>query len=243
MIEGVGIYDYKVASPLSWEDNFPTVYGHTSVSYLKHCSGFEEAKHGDIQAAFSVVNMCIKSNRITELKERYPSAVLLPIVANNKLPEAFAQKIGMEIHTEVYTLESQSRKTLSAMERLLHKPCFDGRINEGVDYVIVDDVVTQGGTISALRKYVILNGGTVAAVTALAFSTDSQIIAPDIQDIYNLINKFTFTLIIDIIKKYNIANDVWELTRSQVRYLLRFEKIENIIDSIAKLAMSYECAR
>lgn len=199
------------------------------------CSGFTEAKHGDIQAASDVVNMCIKPCRMIELKRRYPHAVLLPIITKNRLPEAFATQFGMNVHTGVYELESQNRKTLTAMERLLHKPCFLGKINGGTDYIIVDDIVTQGGTISELRKYIIRNGGTVSAVTALASSTDSRIIAPVDQDIYSLIDKFTYTLLIDVLTKYNIADDVWELTRSQVRCLLRFEKTEHIINSIERI--------
>lgn len=232
----MGILDQKTDAPFSWGDHFPPVYGHTSISYLKHCQGFEEAKNGDIDAASHVVTKCVKPNRIAELKKTYADAVLLPIISNNRLPEAFAKQIDMEVNTEVYEMASQSRKTLSAMERLVHKPCFSGKINAGETYIIVDDVVTQGGTISELRKYVLLNGGIVVAVTALAFSTDSRIIAPFVQDVYDLINKFTITLLIDILKKYNIADDVWELTRSQVRCLLRFEKIENIENIVNSMA-------
>lgn len=223
---------------LSWRDSFPPVYGHTSVSYLKRCAGFEEAKRGDIQAAFRVVNMCIKPGRIAELKKRHAGSVLLPIMAGNRLPEAFARQIGMEIHTGVREAESQSRKALSGMERLLHTPCFYGKINKGVNYVIVDDVVTQGGTVSALRKHVIRNGGAVTAVTALALSADSRILAPELGDINNLIDKFTYMVLTDLLRKHNIADDVWELTRSQIRYLLRFEKTEHIANSIEKIKCS-----
>lgn len=236
MKKNVGIYKNRTNVAFSWEANFPPVYGHTSVSYLKHCPGFERAKNGDFQAAADVVDMCIKPSRIADFRKKYSNSVLLPIITNNRLPEAFARKVGMNVHTGVYASDTRCRKTLSAMERLLHKPYFAGKISAGVDYVIVDDVVTQGGTISELRKYVMLNGSTITAVTALAFSADSRIIAPDTQDIYSLINKFTYSLIIDILRKYRIADDVWELTRPQVRYLLRFEKTEHLINSMEKIS-------
>lgn len=236
MKECVGIYDIGARDGFSWDDDFPPVYSHTSISYLKQCPGFEKAKHGDLQAAADVVSMCIKPHRIVNFRDRYADAVLLPVITDNRLPEAFANQVGMKVHTGVYKQETPCRKTLTAMERLLYRPCFTGSITASVRYIIVDDIVTQGGTISALRKYVMLNGGTVTAATSLAYSTNSGILVPDERDVYELINKFTYASIIDILKKYSIADDVWELTRSQVRYLLRFEKLEHIINSILRIS-------
>lgn len=45
---------------MMWEENFPGGFGHTSVSFLKRCPGFELAKNGDLNAAHGVVKKCIK---------------------------------------------------------------------------------------------------------------------------------------------------------------------------------------
>lgn len=222
-----------------WEDDFPPVYAHTSISFLKHCPGFEEAKQGDMQAALSVVNMCIKPKRIAEFNQSYPRAITLPVISKNRLPEALARQLGARMHMEVTESGAQNRKALSAVERLLHKPRFSGRIDEGESYVIVDDIVTQGGTVSELRKYVLDCGGSVAAIVALAFSKDSSVIAPTFQDVHNLNDRFPLILINEILREYNIANDISELTRSQIKCLLRFKKTERIMTSMARVREKY----
>jgi len=42
---------------------------------------------------------------------------------------------------------------------LLNRPVFDGTISRVYNCVILDDVVTQGGTVSALRRFIKENGG------------------------------------------------------------------------------------
>lgn len=217
-------------NPFIWEDDFPPIYSQTSIPYLKRCPGYSEAKNGDMQSALKVVNLCVKPKLITEIRKKYHYAELLPVISGNKLPEALAQKIGLKIHTDIFTLEEQNRKSLPAMDRLFHEPCFCGRVASGKKYIIVDDVVTQGGTISALRKYVIRGGSSVVAAVVLASSVDSQLLAPDIVDLYNL--KDRISLINNMLAEYNIAGDICELTRSQVKYLLRFNTPKKIINKL-----------
>lgn len=221
-----------VENSLFWEDSFPPVYTHTSIAYLKRHTSYNKAKNGDMQAAAEVVDSCVKPRLITELRKKHHYAELLPVISNNRLPEALARKIGLKVHTEVYELEEQNRKNMTAIERLLYQPCFGGQITRGKIYIVVDDVVTQGGTISALRKYIMQCGGLVSAAVALASSADSQILPPDASDLYELENKFM--LINDTLKKHNISTDPLELTRSQVKYLLRFNTLGSIIKKISK---------
>lgn len=219
---------------LIWQYDFPPVYRHTSISFLKRRRGFYDAKKGSMDKALTVVSKCVKSKTIVEIKQKYPDAILIPVISNNKLPEALAMALNLPIHTNVHIYNSHVRKTLSAIERLLHKPCFSGKIIKGEDYIIVDDIITQGGTISALRKHIVTNGGTVVAVAVLASSIDSQIIAPKRDDIINLISKYSLSSITYLLKKYNIANDIHELTRAQIKYLLRFKDLNGLINKLEK---------
>ena len=59
----------------------------------------------------------------------------------------------------------------------MNRPVFDGTISKDYNYIILDDVVTQGGTVSVLRRFIKDNAGNVAAVSALAFGKDSSTIA------------------------------------------------------------------
>jgi phosphoribosylpyrophosphate synthetase len=219
---------------LSWGENFPKGYGHTSIAYLKRQPGFEDAKNGDINAAHLVVSQCVKHDRIKMLRERYPHAILLPVLSRNKLPLALAQAIGLPIWTEVRLVHTVHRKFLSAIQRLLHKPVFAGSVQSGTEYILVDDVITSGGTISELRRFVLRQGGVVVAVVALAFAIGSTAVAPMKRYFVRLMVKFGMTLP-SLLKMYGVVISVWCLTNSQVKYLLRFSSVGNIAKKLAKV--------
>ena len=160
-----------------WEADFPEGIGHTSISYLKRCDGYHAAKNGDMLEAMRVVEQCVKLDRIAAIKEQYPNAVLLPVISQNMIPLALASFIGLPVYAGVRRVDAQKRQGLPAILRLTHKPEFSGRIVAGASYIIVDDVVTQGGTVASLRHYVLEQGGTVLAIAALAYAIGSRAIA------------------------------------------------------------------
>ena len=223
-----------MGKPLEWEDGFPIGFGHTSIAYLKRCPGYEDAKNGNLTAAQLVVNQCVKCKRLQVLREQYPDAVLLPVCGQNKLPLALAEAIGLPVWNCVFVIQSVSRKSLCAIERLMHKPGFAGDIRQDAEYILVDDVITQGGTIAALREFVLVQGGRVAAVVALAFAIGSHAVAPLKKHKVRLFLKFGFTLVI-ILREHSIAEEVHALTNSQMKYLLRFASVGNIRERIASI--------
>ena len=197
---------------LSWDNNFPKGYGHTSIAFLKRCYGFYEAKNGDFISAMNVVSRCIKQDRLRELRKQYPNAMLIPVLGQNQLPLALAYEIGMPVWGNVYLLYAVSRKFLSAINRLLHKPIFTGFIRKDTDYILIDDIITQGGTILALRNFVIIQGGNVVVVVALAYAFGSHDIAPLKKYTIKLFLKFGSRLI-QLLKIYSIAISFQELTK------------------------------
>src|SRR5262249_55733597 len=60
------------------------------------------------------------------------------------------------------------RTKLNTWLRYLCQPSFDGEVSKDRPYVLVDDVITTGGTLATLRSYIVSSGGTVAGTTALA---------------------------------------------------------------------------
>lgn len=222
----------------SWGENFPLLYNHTSIAYLKRCSGFNSAKRGSMRDALQVAACTVKSRRIQELREKYPQAVLLPVRGKNKLPEALARTIGLSVNTNIRQLQKAQappRKDLSAMARLLHKPCFRGSVLGGENYIIVDDIVTQGGTVAALRQFILSKGGFVVAVVALAQSAGSGVLAPSPERIEQLSEKFDYSLLINVLRSYHIADDLREMTNSQIKYLSRFKTMEGLVKKIGKV--------
>jgi hypothetical protein len=63
---------------------------------------------------------------------------------------------------------------------------FDGNIKSGY----IDDVVTQGGTVSCRRHFINDNGWKVDAVTVLAFNKESTATALQPQTYEDILRKF-----------------------------------------------------
>ena len=217
-----------------WEDDFPQGFGHTSISYLKRCEGYHAAKNGDIDAAMRVVERCVKTDRIDAVREQFPNTVLLPVISQNMIPLALAMYIGLPVHEGVRRVDTQKRRELPAILRLMYKPKFSGRIIRGVSYIIVDDVITQGGTVASLRHYVLKRGGTVLAVIALAFAIGSRAITPIRANILRILLNFNIVALINTLATYGICSDIRQLTNSQVRYILRFRGIHTLEIKLAK---------
>ncbi|WP_407122814.1 phosphoribosyltransferase [Bradyrhizobium sp. STM 3561] len=77
-------------------------------------------------------------------------------------------ELGADMDQEIVQKGRVSRTKLKHFPRFLWQPCFDGAVRQDAAYILVDDVLTTGGTLAALRSHIIRNGGKVAAVTTLA---------------------------------------------------------------------------
>lgn len=212
---------------LKWDENFPIGYGHTSISFLKKCKGYTAAKNGDLEAAKLVVAQCAKSVRILELHDRYPEAILIPVMSQNMLPLALALHIGLPIHIGIGYVRESCRRNMSAMQRLLNTPSFHGDICRGTVFILVDDVVTQGGLMASLRRYILLCGGKIAAVVALAYACGSKTLALTEKNLHSLNQKFGHPLF-DFLQDFGIATVPDHLTNSQAIYLLSFDSVKNM---------------
>ena len=215
-----------------WDKKFPAVCGHTSILFLKSRDEFPSAKRGDSAAAARVVAQCVKPQRLTALRRHYPKAELLPVVTDNQLPIALAQSVGLKVCRNIHKSGGCQRKKMNAMERLLFRPVFTGAVKRKTSYIIVDDIVTQGGTVSALRKHIVKGGGRVVAVIALAYAPGSERLSPTAENIRLLENKFGQKAICAVLQKYCSLANLRELTNQQIRYLLRFNDIFGIVKKI-----------
>lgn len=133
-----------------------------------------------------MVRKCIKPDKLKQLKEKYSDCILVPVLGKertgyNVIPLAYAKiissHIGLQITEGIFQVNDAHHTGACAMQRLLSRPVFDGTIAKGYNCIMLDDVVTQGGTVSALRRFIKDNGGNVAAVSSLAFGRDSSTIA------------------------------------------------------------------
>lgn len=96
----------------------------------------------------------------------------------NALPVQYMGRLSVELEAEIDEQIVQKarvgRTKLRQFPRFLCQPCFDGVVRQDAAYILIDDVLTTGGTLAALRSHIIRNGGQVAAITTLAHGQGSD---------------------------------------------------------------------
>jgi hypothetical protein len=148
----------------------------------------------DAGAALEIVERCVSDAVIDELASRVFHAgrvprILFPHPAfddedsvghqepirdlpTNAIPLAYARYLahilGCEVEEGIVQAARVGRTKLSKWARFLWQPTFDGTVRRRQNYLLIDDVLTTGGTFAALRSFIIRNGGNITAVTALA---------------------------------------------------------------------------
>jgi hypothetical protein len=103
---------------------------------------------------------------------------LLQRDAKNVLPITFAhiiaKEFGAKVHEEVFQRpRAQKKRDMDGAARLTHDTEFYGTVIPGRNYFLVDDVMTMGGTMAALRGYIESQGGNVIGVAVLADGTSA----------------------------------------------------------------------
>jgi hypothetical protein len=114
-------------------------------------------------------------DRVIEIGEKYPDAVLVPVLtkgSKNIIPIALADYIsdmtGLDYTNEFVNKKPVSHAHADRLYRLKYRADYGGSPEEGQEYIIVDDVYSQGGAINELRRYIIAGGGKVVDYIAIA---------------------------------------------------------------------------
>ncbi len=94
---------------------------------------------------------------------------------------------------------------------------FDGEVEEGREYILVDDHVTMGGTLGDLKDYIESKGGKVVAVSTLTSSAGGTNLRPTDEQIKELTEKGITN---EQLKELGIADNIGGLTRSEAREIL-----------------------
>lgn len=230
----------------AWPKDFPNVTSLTTISNMKNHPAYAAAKGGDVDAAFELTRDLLggkeQQRKIKELGQRYPGAAVVPVHAEersgrNKIPEVLADYVadvaGLEADTEIVQSEKVGRTGSDAIYRLAFRPKFDGQVKKGQEYILVDDVVTGGGTLSELRYYIESKGGKVVHMMTAGAAQFSTNIALSDQTRLALEQKHGIIELRKFLKENNLyGGNHQALTESEARTLLAARSLDSARDRI-----------
>ena len=241
-----------------WPENFPKVMLQTTLANIKQKwpKLHEAAKAGSNEAALKLVQNILGDERIGKkanpkweklraFASAHPGAIVVPVHAEeatgrNRIPAAYAAMIkkitGLPVDIDIVQSVRAHHTGANAADRMTRRAAFDGPVERGTEYLLVDDHVTQGGTLNELRKYIQSHGGKVVAVTTLTASQFSDTLAISRDAEIGLYEKFGKNLDEEL-QTAGIANGVAELTKSQARELLKL-RVDTFRDRIAQARLA-----
>ena len=212
----------------SWPEDFPAIINHTSTTAARKHPAFEAAKKGDFEAALSLVNDMVKDEKVYHIVQTYPNA---HIIYNhrmkgdgiNMIPAAYAamfEAAGMQVEHNVVGITNVSHTGASDISRICKRMRYEGNINQGTDYILLDDFITSGAELRDLRDYVESKGGHVVLISTLGHGSYSKLsdIRIDIKYKEKLLN---LGITDKELQKYGIASKVDCLTLGEAAKLSR----------------------
>lgn len=209
----------------------PRVVICTSLPFIKTKFGdlHKLAKAGDADSANRIVSGVASPEKFKHFGVNHPNAVLVPIIADealghNQLPyqlAAYASKsCGLPVCTDIYQSVRAHHTGASKIDRFLRIPQFAGPVEQGREYIIVDDHCTQGATINALRQYIHQNGGYVVGYATLSASAGGTMPEIDKDQLTALRQSDPDGKLESAIKTaYGYPNGFEDLTHGQARFL------------------------
>lgn len=193
---------------------------------------YAAAKGGDSDAAARVVRDLTDPATLTRAQASFGPDVIYtaPVAAeakgDNAIPQALAEyyaaATGARTDTEIVQSNAAGHTGSDLMERLVSPARFDGPVERGQKYVLVDDNITSGGTIAALADHIRRGGGQVAGVVSLANASRSGQFAPRPHVVRELERRFGNDI------RSEFQAEPAALTRDEADYLIGFRSADEL---------------
>jgi hypothetical protein len=173
-----------------WEPDFPPVLIQAPRLEVSTHPWFAAARTGDVDAAALLVADLLTAEVAERLAEwgAGPPPLLAAVHAQkraglNVLGEVLAHGLhlvlGWETDTQLVQANIVDHPGDIGFNHLARQAVFDGDVEAGRLYVLVDDFIGQGGTIANLRGHIVRNGGLVRGATVLTGNSSAARLVPD----------------------------------------------------------------
>jgi hypothetical protein len=160
-------------------NHFPPVYIHAPTGVVTSHPAYVAAKAGDSLAAMKLVADLMSPQVLLLLKQRfngrYPVLIDVrsrPTTSTNVIPNALAgglcALLGWPRECRVIKANAVKHSDACGYERLQRQVTFSGRVVPGLNYLLVDDFVSHGGTLTNLRGHILAQKAYVIGATVLA---------------------------------------------------------------------------
>lgn len=243
--KGVAFYSREVNNKpvrTTWQKDFPDVVLHARLGDATAHRDYEAAKAGDKDAAYRLVSEILTKDAVDKIRNIIGNReVLLAAVhaeeasGRNKIPQAIADILGKVLHQEVDDSLIQTklvgRTGQDGFGRLANQPEFAGNVRSDLPYFILDDTLTQGGTLAGLKGYIESHGGRVIGASALTGKQYSARMALSPQTLSQLREHFGGTGLENWWKQQH-GYGFDGLTESEANYLLRAADADKIRDRV-----------
>ena len=224
-----------------WRD-FPDAILHSPELLVKKHAFYADAKAGNSDAAFRLVQETISPETVEKLVAL--AAGRLPLLASahafektgvNAIPEALADELaertGFPVDGSIVQINVVGHTGANGFSRLAKQALFDGDVVDGADYLLVDDFIGQGGTLANLKGYIESKGGRVIGATVLTGKPYSAKLKPSNEQLTALRQKHGEQLEAWWIDRF--GHDFDRLTQSEARYLERTPDADTIRNKTA----------
>ena len=219
-----------------WHE-FPSVLIHAAETVVKKHASYPAAKSGDIIAARRLVEDALNEKIVDALAAivARASALLASVHAYeaegiNRIPavlaEVLAERLGLRAEENIVQTNRTGHTGASGYHRLAFPALFDGDVERGRAYLLVDDFVGQGGTIANLKGFIESRGGRAIGCTTLTGKLWSAKLTPSDETLVALRAKHGGEFEIWWKAAFGYGFDF--LTESEARYLARADGIERI---------------
>jgi len=215
-----------------WDAAFPDVTVAHPLAFLNNHPDYAAAKAGDTAAALRVARDAITPEFVDQVRQAIPagsSPKIVPVLAregagDNRIPviaaEVLAQRLGLQTDLTPVQQERIGRTQASALDRVVRQPTFQGDVAPG-DYILLDDTLTQGGTLAQLKTHIEDNGGRVVLAAALTGKNYSRKLSLDSSTLAEVRGKYGS---IEPWFRETFGYGFEGLTQSEARTILTFDR-------------------